>query len=173
MTNDEATQLMPRLRKIAHVFSRFFSGWRMDEEDFLQQLFLGALGVQPRKGESREDLLYRRIAAGRNRAIDAMRTFDTRYYRQGSRQMELLVEDINYLSEATQFSQSTEDLFYVRHDLQVAIGCLPLRKQQIILSLLNGDTLLEIANARGVTEGRVQQLKKETIQQLKEELCRG
>lgn len=148
---------------------KHFPKWRIGTYDHIQNAFLRILQIRPQPNETAADLYSRRQAAGCNGMIDGIRQWQD-YRHPHGRRVEFIVDNLAGLQNRIAI-ESHEDAVIVRVDCQRLIervaGQLSSTQRAVLLGRLRGDTLQELADRLGYTEGRICQLEKQVIRILR------
>lgn len=174
LTDTDIEELVPILYAIAGNIGRTFPPWWMSKADLVQVAFLSILQVLPCEGETTDDLRRRRLKAGQNRMIGAMRFFHD--LREGrSRRLETLVPMFDDLARDTLVEEDFEDNVIEMIDwrqrmkrLPTLIQQLPTREQFIVQERFRGELLADIGKQLNLTEGRMCQIEKHIVARLRE-----
>src|SRR5215204_78813 len=165
LTDDELNSLLPIIHRLARAVGKNFPKYRVDEEDLVQQAFLGILRTHPRMDETEDDLLHRRIASAENRMIDAFRAYSSRR-NPGLRRMEVLVEDITKLRSTGNHINETlfdtlpgpEEIAIQKNEVRYRTSHLKPIERHVIKRRLEGIPFIDIGKELGLGEARVCQL---------------
>jgi RNA polymerase sigma factor (sigma-70 family) len=175
LTEAEIAELLPHFQWWARQFARYFPVYQLSRADFIQLGFLGTLQVASRASETAQDLLHRRIAAGKNKMIDAMRAFEDQRWQNG-RKREVSISHIAGVMDRAMCDHTFEDRVIFAYDFRRHLARLPQfveqlipREQSILWARLQGKTLLAVAEEMNLTEGRISQIEKRIVTKLREE----